>query len=169
VPSSDHGPQRSSLSAAAPSPPRYSPDIATTSLSIQSDVVGVSCVSDELIRLTFGTRFEEALEIAPRDVTRWCAETSVLIGVTFELTGGDEVRVRSPMLVDRRGIAIAIVRRIAGEGSELLIVLGASAADLARDRQLASIEATTKEVLAFLAALESAAAAARLSRDARIK
>ena len=169
MPSSDPGPHRSTIASAAASPQRYSPDIAATSLSVQSDVVRVSRVDGGLIRVTFGAQLREPLDIAVTDVTRWCAETSVLIGVTLELTDGDEVRVRSPMLVDRRGVAVAIVRRITTEGSQLVIVIGDSAADLARDRQLASIEATAEEVRSLLAALESAAAAATSSRDARIR
>jgi hypothetical protein len=124
-------------------------------------------IADEGVRVAFGLVEPRRLAFTAQDVTRWCAETSVLMRVTFGLAAGDEVSVRAPMLLDRRGAALAVMRRSTTAGSCYAIAIAATSADLANERQLSSIDASLDEVQSFLMALESAAAAATLSRDAK--
>src|SRR3954471_3921944 len=102
----------------------YSPETsASATVFVQGDRIDITLSSNQRLWVTFGRRDVEGLEIAVPDVTRWCAETSVLMRVTFELASGDEVAVRAPMLLDRRGVALAVVRQITCAGSRHSIAI----------------------------------------------
>ena len=120
--------------------------------------------ADGLVRALFALETPVTMDFSAADVTAWCAETSVLMRVTFELSGDDEVRVRAPMLVDRRGAALAFVRSDSTRGSEVVIALAETTQDLARENYSFSVDVTSEEARTLVMALESAAVAATSSR-----
>jgi hypothetical protein len=128
------------------------------------DLVRITPMPDGWVQVTFVRGSDESFEVAAPDVTRWCAETSVLMRVTFELAIGDEVSVRTPMLVGRRGGALAVVRQVTNEGSKLVVASAATTAELANGSRSSSIDVTLDEARSLLMALEGAARAAMSPR-----
>ena len=163
VPSSDPEP-RSGTTSSTPSSP-YTPDLpGVPTISGLHDLVRVTPMPDGWVLVAFVREVDGALEVPASDVTQWCAETSVLMRVTFELAVGDEVRVRTPMLVGRRGRALVVVRQVTNEGSKLVVASAATTAELANGSYSSSIGVTPDEARSLLMALESAARAAMSPR-----
>ena len=163
VPSSDPEP-RSGTTSSTPSSP-YSPDLTgVPTISGLLDLVRITPMPDGWVLVAFVRGSDETLEVAASDVTQWCAETSVLMRVTFELAIGDEVRVRTPMLVGRRGGALAVVRQVTNEESKLIVASAATTAELANGSWLSNIDVTFDEARSLLMALEGAARAAMSPR-----
>lgn len=144
----------------------YSPQHAapgTTCVSVGGEVVGVATAGGGAVEVALGGEFG-VRSFAPADVTRWCAETSVLMEVTLETSVGDEVRIRTPMLVGAGGFCIALVRHDTTDGSDFVIAAAVSASAMARDEHVCALRASPDEARTLLAALESAAAAATKPR-----
>jgi len=158
---------RKGVTSSAPAHARYSPATSgAATLYVQDHPVEIRIGDDRSISVIFGRPDLGRLEFTAADVTRWCAETSLLMRVTFGLAADDEVRVRAPMLVDRRGTAMAVVRRVTRAGSELVLAIAATSADLANDRHLSALDASLDEIRSLVVALENAAGVAKSPRDA---
>jgi hypothetical protein len=162
VPSSEPEP-RSGFASSTPSTPYSSNLPGVEKTTVLNDLVRVAPTDDGLVLIAFVRDGFGTLEAQASDVTQWCAETSVLIGVTFELTPGDEVSVRTPMLVGRRG-ALAVVRQVTNEGSKVVVATAASATELANERYASAIDLTLDDARSLVMALESAARSAMSSR-----
>lgn len=79
-------------------------------------VVGVSTSAERRI-----------LQFAASVVTGWCADGALLLGAPLHVDDGDELEIRTPMLVARDGQCLALVRRIRGAGSSLRLLVATSA------------------------------------------
>lgn len=93
-------------------------------------------------------------------VTAWCRETSVLVQGALQVTAGDSVEVRGPMLVAQPQGCIAAMRRVLDTGSQFRLVFSPSPQELARGVGLESGMACAAQMQAFLAAFSGAAVAA---------
>ena len=153
-------------------PETYSPrvlgrgEVAALRVGAAEVLVGVGGTA-VVARFEVGEEHVEPLAFQGSDVTHWCSETSVLMEVTLDVAAGDEVSVRSPMLVGSGDRCLSLTRRIMSTGSELVVSVATSPGSMARSELLASVEATTEEVRLLLTALERAAVAATMPHGAR--
>jgi hypothetical protein len=130
--------------------------------------VGASVLPEGVsVTVALGEDDARPLTFPAVNVTRWCAETSVLIEVTLEAPVRDELRIRSPMLVGDCARVMALFREFANGTSSFVIAVASSPSALAREEYALSRRATSDEVRMLLTALESAAGATMTSRDAR--
>lgn len=143
-----------------PSVAPFSPTLADTPSSARLDVGGssleVSCDHASAVCISFGGSPGIALLASPGDVTHWCAETSVLLEVTLAVASDDELQIRSPMLVGADGRCMSLVRRVTDAGSELSLVVAASASSMQRDSRELVLGATRAELMDLLAVLRGA-------------
>jgi len=151
---------------------RYTPRVLgrgeIAALRVGAAEVLLAVVGTEVVaRFELAGRDVEPLALQGSDVTHWCSETSVLLEVTLEVAAGDEVSVRSPMLVGSGNLCMSLTRRITSSASELVVSVATSPGSMARSELLASVEATTEEVRLLLTALERAAVAATMPHGAR--
>ena len=145
---------------------QYSPapneESSSVSLHLSETTIEVSRQGRGPVCLRFGVSTAHPLAVAERDVTHWCAETSVLLEVTLVVTRGDELQIRSPMLVGEDGRCLAIVRRITEAGSEFSLALATSATAMQQDSRELTICLTASELKDVLAILRGASAASQL-------
>lgn len=129
-------------------------DVGNATIEIDKD--GADCVA---MTVSIGDNAFFAVFDAPK-VTRWCEETSVILAAAPNVAAGDELTVRSPMLVAQHQGCVAMGRRVAGSQSVLSLQFASSPDDLLRGAALHSGPASAQQATVFLAALRKAAAAA---------
>jgi len=157
-------PERPSV---APFSPARGDAPSTARLDVGESSLEVSCDHATAVCIRFGGSSEIALLAPAGDVTHWCAETSVLLEVTLAVASGDELQIRSPMLVGADGRCMSIVRRVTDAGSELSLVVAASPTSMQRDSWELALGATRAELMDLLAALRGASGGAGMPDDTK--
>jgi len=75
---------------------------------------------------------------------------------------GDELQIRSPMLVGQDGRCMSIVRHITEVGSDYLLAVASTPASMQRDERELALSVTEGELKDVLAVLRGASATVRL-------
>ncbi len=140
--------------AAPPSREISSLDVGHATIEIDRDAPDCVAMTVSIGQNTFFAVFDAVA------VTRWCEDASLLLTAAPEVAAGDELAVRSPMLVALHQGCVAMGRRIADGASVLSLHFASSPDDLVRGSALDSGPASAQQATAFLAALRKSAAAA---------
>ncbi len=129
-------------------------DVGSATIEIDRDAADCVAITVSVGDHAFFSIFDAA------KVTRWCEETSLMLATALNVAAGDELTVRSPMLVAQHQGCVAMGRRIADGQSVLSLHFASSPDDLLRGAALDSGPASAQQANAFLAALRKAAVAA---------